>query len=347
MHTTHRIAALAGAAVIALGLGACTTQAPPIRITETPDVEVTETTPAGTPLTVKAGDCLADDIENANGTMDADLDSVIPCSEKNVFLVYGVLDLDEMFLPAEDASEDEILAARDAITLNTEDGYVPFRAWADIMCGAEALFETGLYDVAVPGGTAIDVSARPAGNFFYDITVSSPDNWLAGDAKAVCSLAWQAPNGKRADLNTAYSLEMSGFTTQAWPPGLRRCVVWVGEGLDNYSEHCSESHWMEDIVTIDPWLILGDDARRSFDRNNDADLAALTPFCEAFVPRFVGSDANPAAYRGMVTWIRWDEDGVYTDVTCGISVVDSQSYDVVGSIVGIGAGIPETVHVGG
>lgn len=347
MHTTRRLATLAGAAVIALGLGACTITTPTVKVTETPEVEVTETTPPGTPLTVKAGDCLADQVENANGTFDADLDSVVPCTEKNIFLVYGVLDLDEMFLPDEDASEDEILAARDSITVNTEDGYAPFRAWADIMCGAEALFATGLYDVGVPGGTAIDVNARPAGNFFYDITVSSPDNWLAGDAKAICSLAWQAPNGTRADLNTDYTLDLSNLTTQDWSPGLRRCVIWVGDGTDNYNDHCSEPHWMEATVSLDPWLLLGDDARHAFDRSSDADVVALDPFCDAFVSRFVGDGADASAYRGVVTWFTWDESGVMEDITCGFSVADSQSYDVVGSLVGIGAGTPETVYIGG
>lgn len=295
---------------------------------------------------VQPGDCLAEQIPNANGNLDADLTSVTDCGGESRYLVYAVADIAAEFLPAEGASEEDILAQRESITLATGEAYANFHLAARKVCSAEFVSQAGLDGVDVVGASPADVLAEPSGNFYTDVTASSEAEWLAGEFYFVCSLGWETVD-KLPTTAVIGSSTLTDFFSAEWPSELRRCTQWVGDGVENVLADCQEPHWMEHTVQLDPWAVLGEDARVAFDvESPDEDLwLELDTFCEPFTAPYLGEGADPESYWSTALWVNFDQDKVPTSLVCGVSVEDSENLDVLGTLAGLGDGAPITLEV--
>lgn len=257
-------------------------------------------------------------------------------------------EIGEEFLPAEGASEADVVAQRDNITLNSGAAYADFHFAARNACSQEFISQTGLGSVDIMGASAADVIAEPSGNFYTDVTASTEAEWIAGDYYVACSLGWEDFDKSPMTAVLGSGVTIADFFTPKWPMELRRCTQWVGtDGTENVIASCDEAHWMEDSVLIDPWAVLGEDARQAVDPTtiDEEKLMELDAYCSAFTDSFIGDGAPPDAYKSTSVWFNWGEDQLPTNMVCGVSVIDSETLDVVGSLAGIGAGSPQTVEV--
>lgn len=339
----RRTAALAVLA-LATSIGGCQLIFRAAPTTSEPDAP--ETTPAdvGAPAAVAAGDCLADFVPNENGSQDADLASVVDCTQPHHFAVYATEPLDSSLLADMGESEAEILKRRDDLRLNTGSRNEAYRIWSDSVCLSQLRAITGLSDVAVVyGSSGDDVDALPAGQFYFDTTISSEASWLAGDAYVVCSLGWTDFDGDLVTRQLPAGITVADLFTADFPVGARTCVAY---GDTDYTEvPCDEAHWMELLVMFDPWKTLGEDARQAFDVIEAPDDAwkQIDTLCDAFTSLVVGKVDTTDTHYARAVWIYWDDNQVPTHVECGFAPNEAETMDIIGSIAGIGDGSPVLV----
>lgn len=339
--TVVRRTAAVAALALTVSLGGCQLLLPGAPTTTAPDPETPATEVAAPAGPVAAGDCLADYVPNENGSQDADLTSIVDCSQPHHFLVYATHVIDKTLLTDLGESEAEILERRDDIRLNTGSRNRVYREWSDSVCTFELRDLTGLGDVDVLYGVkGAHLDVRPVGQFYLDITISGEDSWLAGEPYIACALGWTDLDGDLTTRQLPSGTTVADLYSAEFPAETRLCTAY---GETNHTNvDCDEAHWMELLVQIDPWNELGEDARLAYDPDT-ADVAQFDNFCEAFAPLVIGKEDTIDSHFARVVWVFFDDADVPTHVQCGFAPNEAETMDVIGSIAGIGNGSPKFV----
>jgi len=335
-----RTVALAGALGLAVTMAACTSDTPePVKSSE-PTPSESAAAPAVT--MPKPGDCLAASTENpVTGKIDADLTSVVDCSEPALYLVYAVVDIPEDIL-TDDPSKDYITIQSSDTSEN-----VYYQEWRSTRCDLDLFYSIGLDTVTFEGGVnALDVAERLDGFTFPDASIANPEQWAAGYHQVVCSVGFSSADEVPTKVTLGSGVVAADVITSNWPSELRKC--WNYETWSSVA--CEEPHWAQWVLAIDAAALLGEDLdgikRKADGSLNEDDYYRLDEICEAIVPWATGA-SDPTKYRGVGDpgGSGWGEEGL-SILYCGVTIADSADYDVIGNLIGIGDAEPERVKVG-
>lgn len=308
------------------------------------------TTPgASVNLGPEAGQCLAEAIEYDNGIIDPDPESAVECTEPHLYQVVASIPVTGEFLTG--ATEEEMLQNReDLLTEGTlvRDLYV---SWATDQCDLELARATGLGDVKLNGVDALTASLGPAGAFRADISLTEPMLWGSGNRSLICSVAWVDP----ADGITPRAISLvdgAGFAelfTDALPIQARQCLQYGDSEL--LPSSCEAPHYQEPVARFDASAVMGADWVAAVDPANatDEQYAELDAVCADVFEKTVGAASNPGVKVlgefGSAGWNDGSDSSDYHEAFCALLAIDSMTFDVEGSLVGIGQGEPTLVAV--
>lgn len=301
-----------------------------------------QATPAATGL-AGVGDCVARSRADSDGTV-PDLATPVPCTEPHLFEITEIVDLPEVALSG--TTDEEKLAHRSSLVrddASTSPAHAAFEAFAEPVCQSAIQRVVGYDTIELGGVTATDlqigsISARTAPAWR---TLSTPEDWLAGNEQLVCSTRFVDAAGTTGAPQTSPTDAplMSTFLTPAFPEELRQCLTYVGETAS--VTDCTEAHYGEIFASFNAKPVLGEDFVEGLDpaTYTGAQQARLSKACLELAAGFLAPDFDTAVLAaqgdlgGTVGW--GTDDAAYYPVQCMITAKDSRNQDLpAGSLVG-------------
>jgi hypothetical protein len=237
--------------------------------------------PDSTPLPLDETSCLT-----GMNAADSDRNTVVVCTEPHLFEVTGLSTWPGMSDMVDDADGD-LGAVWDALHLvNGTEENADYGMWASRTCNEAAQRRVGIDDVEVEGHTAADLWLRVGGTYNVDLSLGSREQFLAGDASTVCSLAWYDDSGRPRLLTGP---EFSRLLHPGFPADRREC--WSG---DYSGIACDEPHAAQVLLAFDGLEAFGPEVieRAATGQPTEDDWATEDAFCEALLVQTLPSTAN-------------------------------------------------------
>lgn len=312
-----------------------------------------EPTNSETP-TLSAGVCLDGTTPSVNGGTDADLAAIVDCTEPHLYAVYAVLPLDSVFGPGD--SPEEIAETRTALMTEGTILRQTFLNQAVRECRSELADLIGLGDLTLYDGTGARAAAlSPAGSFYSDITMTSEEEWIDGDARFVCSLAWIDPADPATQTRVAFDdgVTLADWFTTGMPLETRLCFIYTATDLIGTS--CEQPHWIENAFVFNANAVFGEaivndmrataiDAGQALSTET---LQMLDETCEEAMSIVLGAERNEGlrmrANLGNPGWYANTTLESYNEIVCSLAAMDSLNYDLVGTVIGTGTEEPSIV----
>jgi hypothetical protein len=274
--------------------------------------------------TVRVGSCL----DGMNGN-DSDRSAIVSCTDQHLYEVTGIAEWPGMAA---------LIAAGDAgqvwDDLHASDGSGAggdYLTWASRECQRAALDVLGISGLVVNGDTALDVRLTAGGGYGIDLSLGSRREFVAGDHRTVCSVAWYEDGPVPRSVTDPDGVGFAGYLGPGVPLSLREC--WDIEG---YVVPCTRPHGYQVVAGFDGAGVFDPDIidRTATGELTDDDYAVIDEFCaqlsDALRPGkvappaagFLGESTNAQAwddYDGTV-----DPDGGYF-YTCLVRPNDTDS----------------------
>jgi hypothetical protein len=238
---------------------------------------VPHTAPSAGPLTV--GSCL-------DGMVGADSDrtATVACELPHMFEVTGIDEWPGMADAL--AAADDAGALWDEINGPDAEGHEDYWEWAAKACMASAQRVIGIADVELDGVTAGDLWLRIGGPYNVDHSLATRSDFVGGDHRTVCSLAWyygtQTPE---REANPSFS----ELLKPDFPTILREC--WDAE---YYDVPCTRPHNAQAVVIFDGLPALGPAliTRTANGEATDDDWSRVDDVCEELMLQALPSTAS-------------------------------------------------------
>ncbi|MFT4187474.1 MAG: septum formation family protein [Aeromicrobium sp.] len=307
--------------------------------------------PPADPLTLAPGSCLSDTTANHAGTVDADLESLVPCTEPHLFLVYEVADLDLAELGLGDLDAEQIAETRATLQDVTSELGQALTTLATATCRSSLSAAVGF------DGAALDALAVPVGSFAHDVTLTSEEDWTDGKPGFVCSLSWRTGEDftERTEVTLPEGVTLADWFSDDFPTETRRCEATP----DGAPTPCDDPHWRQTAVSVNANAVLAAETVQSLRDSlsyqgvwSPEAAAAVDQVCASFLPIALGDDNDALAARGDLGSQGWADLGGTTSVlpgfdelVCGVTATDSAGLNLVGDVFGSGSAAPTTEPV--
>lgn len=294
------------------------------------------------------GSCL----DGMNGA-DSDRTALVPCDELHLFEVTAIEEWPGMD-DALAAADGDAGALWDEIHLldGSEGATRDYGTWASRACSEAGQRMIGIADVDVDGHTASELWLFIGGPYGVDMSLGSREEFVAGDHRTVCSLAWyqggQAP--ERNDDRSFAHLREPGVSLLH-----REC--WDSE---YYEVPCTRPHTSQVVVGFDGVEAYGPELvqRVASGGWTEADIDTTDAFCEKLLPEVVPYGApidGLGYYAETFVGSGWDSfDGTvdpeesypFVCLVLGYEDGDLLSGDVYGDELTVEAGPPTGAGAG-
>lgn len=209
----------------------------------------------------RAGQCIAAEVPDGNDVA-PDTETVVPCSKPHIYEIIAVIDIPQKFLSG--TTKAQKLAQQKELAGNADKPTKLRRQIStEVYSKCEEPFResSGLADLTVKGKSAraVDLSLpRSGASQWY--TVTSPALWIAGKAKAVCSIRFAelSRGDERATptpvTSTSSKQVIASYLTKDFPVASRACT---DSSKDNAGVACTKAHDQEPLWIMDVKAVYG------------------------------------------------------------------------------------------
>jgi hypothetical protein len=242
--------------------------------------------------------------------------SLISCTEPHLFEVTGILEWPKM---------DAVLTGADPgkvwDTIHQSNGSgdgEEYISWASEACQGAAQELLLIDRIEIDGHDAGALRLSVGGGYGIDLSLGSRDEFVAGDHRTVCSVAWYGGGPRPRKVTTPEGLDFSDYAGPGFDLEQREC--W---DVEAYAVSCAEPHAVQSLVGFDGLEAYGEEivAHMAEGKMSEEDYKVADAFCEKLlfetIPDSDGLDdlgflaeasASPAwdDYKGTV-----DPDGGY------------------------------------
>ncbi|GAA0618224.1 hypothetical protein GCM10009547_20640 [Sporichthya brevicatena] len=244
---------------------------------------------------------------------------------------------------------DELSKIRDLYKDTNSPERQAWRIWAEKACGQAFMRATGTTEWAKAIG--LDPATqwvRPTSwTGIWTFSLSTVDEWAAGERVTLCT-------ARAADLFAGITADDPKVPQVAGPwiqkigagpvPSVyNACKVYVAEGQPLKNARCEDPHWLEYAFDFDAADVFDDAFIQGLDPNNvtDEQWKTLDAVCAKAEAAVLGRERDEVRLTADVSEAVWNQkvwgQSLHA-VSCVIRAEDSEHYDVVGSVVGIGDG---------
>lgn len=228
--------------------------------------------PAPDVVKAEAGTCVADEVDDGIDVA-PDVTTVVPCDEPHRYEILDVVPIPERFLGGE--TDAERLAIREEYATPFTEGISERKqAMIDVVyqeCDTPTDV-AGMSDLEVAGKPADEIGLRPYNRLTTWYTVTSEEQWLAGQTAVVCSVRFyetrdrDSPDDETSPATTVTSPDeeqvVTHYLSDSFPLEQRGCTG--GEG-NRETVSCDGPHVDEHLFQLDMRALYGDDFARGVD----------------------------------------------------------------------------------
>lgn len=258
---------------------------------------------------VAVGSCL----DRMNGR-DSDRTSIVACIEPHLFEVTSIEEWPGMASMLEGSDPGKVW---DAIHLvdGSGDG-ADYSEWASRECQDATLDVLDLNQVSMAGISSSKLKLIAGGSYGIDLSLGSRDEFVAGDHRTICSVAWYDQDGPREVVDPS-GIGFAGYLGPGVPISEREC--WDSKG---YEVSCTRPHAAQVVASFEAVDVFDDDIiEHTYDDTmTDDDYDLTDSFCDALMeqllPRHVSGEVGYLAEASQgYGWDDWDgkvsDDGGY------------------------------------
>jgi hypothetical protein len=252
-----------------------------------------------------------------NISVDADLTSVVPCTDPHLYDVVAL----ETWPGMDDLLQDgDPAAVQHRLQLGATDDAEAYWTWSWDFC-VDAIeravgwadVKLGITDDAGNALTTTKIAALPGGQYLLDRSLADEATFAAGEHRTACSAAWVDPRGKQRELILPAGLGFGDIFDDRMPIAARACLDDEGMAAD-----CGPGT-AEITATFDVAAATSDEEvirLAAADGTDPDDYASIDRVCAALT----GQLPHPRQIDETLSWLIWNGDWDRVRRTHGVLV---------------------------